>query len=151
MDQFSGGQQNAGSNVPKALLSAEPTGYWHITIGNPLNPIAIMGNMICKDNEFILGGGLGYDDFPMEFKVKVKLEHGKPRDRMDIENMFNMGHGRIYAAPADDVLNIAGKEVKEYGVYPTGPGMHMGISEVVDKVKLNQEHIANIISMDILG
>lgn len=151
MDEFSGGQQNAGSNTPKALLSAEPTGYWHVTIGNPLNPIAIMGNMICKDNEFVLGGGLGYDDFPMEFKVKVKLDHGKPRDRSDIENMFNMGHGRIYAAPADDVLNIAGKEIQEYGVMPTGPGMHTGIKEIAPKVKLNQEHVANIIAMDILS
>lgn len=151
MDTFSGGQQNAGAQAPQAIISAEPTGYWHVTVGNPMNPIAIMGNMICQNNEFILGGGLGYDDFPMEFKVKVKLEHGKPRDRSDIENMFNMGHGRIYAAPADDVLNIAGKEIQEYGVYPTGPGMNTGIKEVADKVKLNQEHVANIIAMDILS
>lgn len=151
MDTFSGGQQNPGSQVPQALLSAEPTGYWHVTVGNPMNPIAIMGNMICKDNEFVLGGGLGYDDFPMEFKVKVKLEHGKPRDRSDIENMFNMGHGRIYAAPADDVLNIAGKEIQEYGVYPTGPGMHTGVDKVIDNVHLDREHVSNIIAMDILS
>ena len=154
MDKFSGGQQNPGSDIPKALLSAQPTGYWHVTIGNPLNPIAIMGNMICKDNDFTLGGGLGYDDFPMEFKVSVKLEHGKPRDRSDIENMFNMGNGRIYAAPADegsDILNIAGKEVQEYGVYPVGPGMHTGIDTVAKNIGLGREHVANIISMDILS
>ena len=152
MDSFAGGLQNPGSNIPQALLSAQPTGYWHVTVGNPLNPIAIMGNMICEDNDFTLGGGLGYDDFPMEFKVSVKLKHGKPRDRSDIENMFNMGHGRIYAAPADDdMLNIIGKEVQEYGVYPTGPGMHMGIAEVADHTGLGREHVANIISMDILS
>jgi len=152
MDAFAGGLQNPGADIPQALLSAQPTGYWHVTVGNPLNPIAIMGNMICKDNDFVLGGGLGYDDFPMEFKVSVKLEHGKPRDRSDIENMFNMGHGRIYAAPADDdMLNIIGKEVQEYGVYPTGPGMHMGIAEVADNIGLGREHVANIISMDILS
>lgn len=152
MDSFAGGLQNPGSNIPQALLSAQPTGYWHVTVGNPLNPIAIMGNMICEDNDFTLGGGLGYDDFPMEFKVSVKLKHGKPRDRSDIENMFNMGHGRIYAAPADDdMLNIIGKEVQEYGVYPTGPGMHMGIAEVADHIGLGREHVANIISMDILS
>lgn len=152
MDQFAGGLQNPGSDIPKALLEAVPTGYWHVTIGNPLNPIAIMGNMICKDNDFVLGGGLGWDDFPMEFKVSVKLEHGKPRDRSDIENMFNAGHGRIYAAPANDILNIAGKEIKEYGVYPTGPGMHTGIDDkMIDTMKLSKEYISNVIAMDILG
>ncbi|WP_296864360.1 hypothetical protein [uncultured Methanobrevibacter sp.] len=152
LDQFSGGQTNPGSEVPNALLSSEPTGYWHVTIGNPLNPIAIMGNMILEDCDFVLGGGLGYDDFPMEFNVTVKLKHGKPRDRSDIENMFNMGHGRIYAAPAvdDDILNIAGKEIQEYGVYATGPGMHTFIKTVSKNNSMSENHVANIISMNIL-
>lgn len=149
MDMFAGGLQNPGSNIPQALLSGEPTGYWHVVIGNPLNPIAIMGNMICQNNTFSLGGGLGYDDFPMEFKVTVSLEHGKPRDRSDIENMFNMGHGRIYAAPADDVTNIAGREVEEYGVYPTGPGMHTGIDKVASAVEMDKEHVSHIIALNI--
>ena len=149
MDSFSGGQQNPGSDVPKALISGEPTGYWHIVVGNPMNPIALMGDMICKDNEFILGGGLGYDDFPMEFKVKLHFEHSKPRDREMIENMFNGAHGRLYAAPADDILNVAGKEVQEYGVMPTGPGMHTNIKEVAKKVDMTKEHVANIIALNI--
>lgn len=151
MDTISGGQQNPGANVPNAIISGEPTGSWHVTIGNPLNPIAVMGNMICESGDFSLGGGLGYDDFPMEFNVAVKLKHGKPRDRSDIENMFNAGHGRIYAAPSDDLLNIAGKEVEEYGVLATGPGMHSNIAGVIQKRKLlNDSHLANIIAMDIL-
>jgi hypothetical protein len=105
--------------------------------------------MICKDNEFILGGGLGYDDFPMEFKVKLHFEHSKPRDREMIENMFNGAHGRLYAAPADDILNVAGKEVQEYGVMPTGPGMHTNIKEVAKKVDMTKEHVANIIALNI--
>ena len=152
MDNFSGGQQNASAETPKALVSGDPTGYWHVVIGNPMNPIAIMGDMICKDeNTFTLGGGLGYDDFPMEFSVNIKLNHSKPRDRSDIENMFNAGHGRIYAAPAsDDVLNIAGKEVQEYGVLAVGAGMHSGVDKVAEKLDLGKEHVANIIAMDIL-
>ena len=47
-----------------------------------------------------LGAGLGADDFPMEVKFEVDLKHGKPRDKGDIENMFNSGRGRIYAASA---------------------------------------------------
>lgn len=82
-----------------ALLSDEPTGYWHVTIGNPLNPIAMMGNMICKQIEMQMGEGLGYDDFPVNVTFICSIEHGKPRDAGDIESMFNAGKGRIYHTP----------------------------------------------------
>lgn len=79
-----------------AFLSAQPTGNWHVTVGNPLNPIVMMGNMVCDNGTMTFGGGLGYDDFPMDVKFELNLKHGKPRDKGDIENMFNAGRGRIY-------------------------------------------------------
>jgi len=82
-----------------AILSSEPTGYWHVTIGNPLNPIAMMGNMICKQVEMQMGEGLGYDDFPVNVAFTCQIEHGKPRDAADIESMFNAGKGRIMHTP----------------------------------------------------
>jgi hypothetical protein len=87
-----------GSAATKTFISGEPTGDWHVTIGNPLNPIVMMGNMICDNTTMTLGEGLGYDDFPMEVKFEIDLKHGKPRDKGDIENMFNAGNGRIYAS-----------------------------------------------------
>lgn len=92
------GQLGAGQPAA-ALLSGDPTGYWHVTIGNPLNPIAMMGNMICKQIEMNMGQGLGYDDFPVNVTFTCQLEHGKPRDAGDIESMFNAGKGRIYQTP----------------------------------------------------
>ena len=64
------------------------------------------------------GGGLGYDDFPMEVSFQIDMKHGKPRDKGDIENMFNAGQGRIYAPARDekDILNLSGVEVSAYGV-----------------------------------
>ena len=82
-----------------ALLDGAPTGYWHVTIGNPLNPIAMMGNMICNSIEIVMGEGLGYDDFPVNVAFTATLSHGKPRDAGDIESMFNAGKGRIYMSP----------------------------------------------------
>ena len=110
----------SGTSATKTFISGEPTGDWHVTVGNPLNPIVMMGNMICDNTKMTLGQGLGYDDFPMEVKFEVDLKHGKPRDKGDIENMFNAGQGRIYASAADveDVLNLAGKEVATYGSIP---------------------------------
>ena len=109
-----------GTTATKAFISGEPTGDWHLTVGNPLNPIVMMGNMICDNATMTLGQGLGYDDFPMEAKFEIDLKHGKPRDKGDIENMFNAGQGRIYASAqgVEDVLNLAGKEVSMYGVIP---------------------------------
>ncbi len=119
LGQFLGGQVGSipGTEAVKALISAEPTGNWHITIGNPLNPIVTAGNMICDETTMTLGNGLGYDDFPMEVKFEISLKHGKPRDKGDIENMFNAGRGRIYASSLGekDVLNLKGADVKVYG------------------------------------
>jgi len=110
-----------GSQATAAFISAEPTGNWHITVGNPLNPIVMMGNMYCDNNTMTLGNGLGYDDFPMEVKFEIDLKHGKPRDKGDIENMFNAGRGRIYASAAnDDLLNLKGVDVATYGSVKTG-------------------------------
>jgi hypothetical protein len=31
----------------RALLTGEPVGNWHLTVGNPLNPMMVIGNLIC--------------------------------------------------------------------------------------------------------
>ena len=112
----------SGTQATKALISAEPTGDWHVTVGNPLNPIVTMGNMYCDNTTMTLGKGLGYDDFPMEVKFEIDLKHGKPRDKGDIENMFNAGRGRIYASAQgeEDILNLAGLDVATYGSVKAG-------------------------------
>ena len=99
-------KMHMGMKVPyltnmRALLTGEPVGDWHLTIGNPMNPIAMIGNLICTniEVEFNDAAGLGPDDFPLEFSVTVSLEHGMPRDRDAIESMFNLGNGRIYEMP----------------------------------------------------
>ena len=96
----------AGSaQAPAALLSGEPTGYWHVTIGNPLDPIAMMGNMAVTKTTVQFNDVLGYDDFPTEVKFTVELEHCMPRDNSGIENMFNGAKGRFYSFTDPNLLN----------------------------------------------
>lgn len=95
-----------GSSVPylsgnRALLTGEPVGDWHLTIGNPFNPIAMIGNLIVKDLAIEFYDELGPDDFPIGFKAIITLEHGMGRDRDAIESMFNRGFGRIYTLPTE--------------------------------------------------
>jgi len=96
----------------RALLIGEPVGEWHLTIGNPLNPIAMIGNLICESMEVEFGNELGPDDFPLEVKITVNLEHGMARDKDSIQSMFNRGMGRIYDLPD----HISGSADYETGV-----------------------------------
>lgn len=93
------------AQIPIALLSGAPTGYWHVTVGNPLDPIAMMGNMAVTKTSVQFNDILGYDDFPTEIKFTVELEHCMPRDNAAIENMFNGTKGRFYAFTDATILN----------------------------------------------
>jgi hypothetical protein len=89
-----------GIMTTNSLLSGEPTGLWHLTIGNPVNPIMCIGNLICTGVDFNFpSDSLSYGDFPTKMVAKVKLKPGQAKDRAGIEMMFNMGKHRMYYAP----------------------------------------------------
>lgn len=88
-----------GIHVMNSLLRNDPVGEWHLTIGNPLNPIMTMGNLVIDSTEIEFGDELGWDDFPTTFKVTITLSMGQPRDKAGIESVFNKGMGRTYWAP----------------------------------------------------
>jgi hypothetical protein len=82
-----------------SLLTGAPVGEWHLTIGPPMNPIMMMGNMVCSGCKIEFNDEMGPDDFPTEMKITITLQHGMDRDRDAIESMFNKGRGRIYSLP----------------------------------------------------
>lgn len=113
-----------GAQGAAAFLSGSPTGSWHLTIGNPLNPIAMIGNLVLTTSEYKFNGPLGKDDFPTQLEVVVTLKSGRDRDKGDIENMFNAGRGRLYQVPEgmEDFTNISGKQppvITAYGKLPS--------------------------------
>ena len=61
---------------PSSVLSGLPTGEWHLVVGNPCNPIAMMGNLICQKIDIVFGETLGPDDFPTELTAKIEMQHG---------------------------------------------------------------------------
>lgn len=78
------------------MLSGYPTGDWHLVVGNPLNPIAMIGNLVCTGVKISFNDDLGPDDFPTEIKASYTLQPGRQRHRGDWESMFNRGNGRLY-------------------------------------------------------
>lgn len=89
-----------------SLLNNEATGYWHLMIGNPTNPIMSIGNLILDSTEISFPtDSLSYGDFPTKMMVKCKLKPSQPKDRAGIEMMFNAGRERIYHAPKTVNIN----------------------------------------------
>ena len=79
-----------------SLLTGDNVGLWHLTIGNPRNPIMSIGNLIIDKSEITQSGPLGLDDFPTDLMVSVSLKHGRPRDSAEIQKMYTKGSGPIY-------------------------------------------------------
>lgn len=82
--------------MPMGFYTGAPTGEWHIVVGNPMNPIAMIGNLICKGVSISFSEKLGPDDFPTEMYATFQIEHGRDRERGEIESMFNRGEGKLY-------------------------------------------------------
>lgn len=104
-----------GGQYVQSLLTGDPTGQWHVTIGNPLNPIAVIGNLACTGTSINFEGGMGVQDFPEKMVVTVTLKPGRPRDKAEIESMFNTGRGRFYLQPDDTADINKTLDVSAYG------------------------------------
>jgi hypothetical protein len=78
------------------MLSGYPTGERHVVVGNPLNPIAMIGNLVCTGVNIKFNDVLGPDDFPTEMTAKYTMKPARQRHRGDFESIFNRGNGRLY-------------------------------------------------------
>jgi hypothetical protein len=106
----------------RAILTGEPVGEWHVVVGNPFNPMMMIGNLICTGIKIEFNEELGPDDFPTEIKATIDLEHGMPRDRDGIESMFNAGGGRLYSLPPGYEENISSSNVTTVDAYTKRKG-----------------------------
>jgi hypothetical protein len=109
-----------GGQSVAALLSGDPTGQWHLTVGNPLNPMCVIGNLCCENTEITFEGALGIQDFPEKMVVTITLKPGRPRDKAEIESMFNSGQGRFYLQPEDAPNINDDQNTDAYGRTTTG-------------------------------
>lgn len=110
-----------------SLLTGAPVGEWHVTVGNPMNPMMMIGNLVCHGIKIEFNDELGPDDFPTELKATIQLEHGMARDRSGIESMFNRGQGRLYSLPKGYEESLSSVNMtavdkttgKDYGANPS--------------------------------
>lgn len=105
------GMGRPGIVALNALLTGEDTGEWHVTVGNPTNPIMMVGNLILDDTEVEFDGPLGADDFPTKLLVTCTLKPARPRDRTDIMAMFSR-NGRTYLTEPPQATEYTGNVVR---------------------------------------
>ena len=116
-----------GGTVINAFLTGDPTGQWHMTVGNPMNPMMVCGNLALQSSNVEFEGPLGYEGFPSKIKLTVELKPARPRDKGEIESMFNAGRGRVYLQPEvegavdiDAVVDVSAYGNKDRGKFTPG-------------------------------
>lgn len=99
----------------KSALSDRPVGEWHIVVGNPINPIFVMGDLLVTNCVAQFDEEIGPDDFPTGIKFTVTMKQAKPRDKFAIERMFNqgftgMGYTKIKTSSEEDTFGTENDE-----------------------------------------
>lgn len=132
--------------VMNSLLRNEPTGEWHLTIGNPHNPIMSIGNLILTNTEFEFSNDIiGYDDMPTKFTVTCTLKPAMDVDRSGLESMFNLGEGRTYWKPSVVKYSNAPKKPDNSKEIKTSHSGYMGNYET-DKINRNIDRVFDFVS-----
>jgi hypothetical protein len=121
-----------GATIVNSFISGDPTGNWHLTVGNPMNPMLVAGNLALQDAQFEFEGPLGYEGFPTKLKVTITLKPGRARDKGEIESMFNAGRGRMYLQ--SDAYNPGSEETiaTPYGKQRVPNDMERRISDLTN-------------------
>ena len=125
----------SGGDVIKAFLTGDPTGQWHLTVGNPMNPMMVCGNLCLENAKFQFEGPIGYEGFPSKLKLTVSLKPGRPRDKSEIESMFNAGRGRMYLQPEVDGKSL--DDVVDMSQYGNKDRSRMGGGRYVDRSNMS--------------
>lgn len=139
----------------RANVANIPTGNWHLTIGNPMNPIMRIGDIVVRSCALDFGEELGPEDFPIDLKFTVTVSPTKPRDSADIRQTFN--NGRIdyvesFQGQTYDQMNTYGVENKGQAAASSGNGgedQNLGVStERIDQVTnwLNSRYGAGMVN-----
>jgi len=78
------------------LMTGEPTTPWHVTIGNPLNPIISVGNIVLNNNKITLGNDIGFNDMPTKVSASFGISLGRPLGVQELVEILNIKYTRSY-------------------------------------------------------
>ena len=78
-------------------MTGAPSGYWHVTIGNPKKPVFSSGDLYMAESMTLkLGQKLGYNDLPSTISINFALKPMRNLGGQEIFDRLNSGTGRTY-------------------------------------------------------
>ena len=77
-------------------MTGAPSGYWHVTIGNPKKPFFSCGDLYTTSVTMEFGKILSYNDLPSTIKISFTLESARNLGGQEIMDALNTGQGRSY-------------------------------------------------------
>jgi len=77
-------------------LTGAPSGYWHVTLGNPKKPFFSSGDLITTGVSMTFGKVLSFNDLPSSIKLEFTMEPARNLGGQEIMDRFNTGSGRTY-------------------------------------------------------
>jgi len=137
----------------RAILDGRAVGEWHLMVGNPMDPIAVIGNLCMVSTTMTFSEDLGADDFPSSVKFTVTLDPGRPRAKQDIESMFNHGGGDMgftaLQPPASTMGSYGEYETSRLAsAHKTSPGSEANADPEVAKIKPDLEKSVNAVAAE---
>jgi len=128
-------------------LTGNPSGPWHVTIGNPLRPVFSSGDLIIQDTvKLSLGPNLAFNDLPSTIKANFSLTPARPLGLQEIMARFNSGHIRsVLPFPTDEELYALQKTLNLRSTADSGDG-EVGTSDEkeIDLAKNNDKTALNL-------
>lgn len=80
-----------------ALTTGQNTTPWHVTIGNPLNPILSMANVVVDNGNVDLNNELGFNDIPTKINLSFNISQGRSLGKQEIMEVLNNSYVRDYS------------------------------------------------------
>lgn len=77
-------------------MTGAPTGYWHVTVGNPKKPILSLGDLYTQSVTMDFGKVLSFNDLPSTIKITFTLGSSRNLGGQEIMDALNTGQGRTY-------------------------------------------------------
>lgn len=77
-------------------LTGQPSGNYHVTIGNPKRPLFCSGDMIVKEVSLKFGETLAFNDLPSRITADFTMTNARPIGLQEIMARFAQGQGRSY-------------------------------------------------------
>jgi len=90
-----------------ALTTGDPTTPWHMTVGNPLNPLLSIGNIVLDQGVINFGNEMNFNNLPDKIDISFNIDFGRPLGHSELLDIFNIEYERKVKIGGIDIYQYA--------------------------------------------